>query len=69
MEINQRISPLVAGGWLIPKEIGPVAKSWTVNPAVFVCFRERTDEEKHRKAALAQLMNSSRRNPDNPDEK
>jgi hypothetical protein len=69
VEINQRVSPLVAGGWLTAKEISPVAKSWTVNPAVFVRFRERTDEEKQRKAALAKLMNSSRRNPDNPDEK
>ena len=69
MEINQRVSPLVAGGWLTPKEIGPVAKSWTVNPAVPIRFRERAEEERRRKAAVAKLMNSSRRNPDNPDGK
>jgi hypothetical protein len=69
VEINQRVSPLVAGGWLTPKEIGPVAKSWTVNPAVLVRFRERSEEEKRRKAAVARLMKSPRRNPENPDEK
>jgi hypothetical protein len=69
VEINQRISPLVAGGWLTPKEIGPVAKSWTVNPAVSVRFRERAEEERRRKAAVAKLMSSPRGNPENPDEK
>jgi hypothetical protein len=69
MEINQRVSPLVAGGWLTAKEIGPVAKSWMVNPAVFARFQQRAEEEKHRKVALAKLMNSPRRDPDNPDGK
>jgi hypothetical protein len=69
LEINQRISPLVAGGWFTANEIGPIAKSWTVNPAVFVHFRDRANEEKHRKAALTKLMNSPRRTPDNPDGK
>jgi hypothetical protein len=69
MEITQRVSPLVAGGWLTPKEIGPVAKSWTVNSAVPIRFRERAEEERRRKAAVAKLMNASRSDPDNPDEK
>ena len=58
--LNQRISPLVAGGWLIPNEPGPVPKSWTVNPRVHDHFRDRTADEERRKASLAELMNSPR---------
>jgi hypothetical protein len=59
-ELNQRISPLVAGGWLIPNEPGPVPKSWTVNPRVHEFFRDRTAAEERRKASVAELMNSPR---------
>jgi hypothetical protein len=59
-EINQRVSPLVAGGWLTTKDIGPLAKSWAVNPAIHDHFRERAREEERRKSTLAGLMNSPR---------
>jgi hypothetical protein len=56
-DVNQRVSPLVAGGWLTANEPGPWAKSWTVTPAVHEYFEERAQEEKRRKAELAQLIN------------
>jgi hypothetical protein len=60
-DLNQRISPLVAGGWLMPNEPGPVPKSWTVNPRVHDYFRDRSAAEERRKASLAELMNAPRR--------
>src|SRR5262249_4703097 len=32
-EINQRVSPLVAGAWLFPVEQGPACRAWNVNRA------------------------------------
>lgn len=60
-DVNQRVSPLVAGGWLTPEERGPVSRSWSVSPDVFGQLKARTEEEERRKAALAKLMNSRRR--------
>jgi hypothetical protein len=31
-DLNKRVSPLVAGGWLEPTEPVPTCRSWTVNP-------------------------------------
>jgi hypothetical protein len=59
-DLNQRVSPLVAGGWLVSKEPGPIAKAWRVNPSVHTHFRARTKEEDTHKAAIAALMNSTR---------
>lgn len=59
-DVNQRVSPLVAGGWLTPEERGPVSRSWSVSPAVFDQLKARGEEEERRKAALATLMNSPR---------
>lgn len=59
-DVNQRVSPLVAGGWLTPEECGPVSRSWSVSPAVFDQLKARGEEEERRKAALATLMNSPR---------
>jgi hypothetical protein len=59
-DVNLRVSPLVAGGWLTPCEPGPVCKAWTVNPQVHEFFRERAQQEDRRKTVLAELMNSPR---------
>jgi len=59
-DLNQRVSPLVAGGWLSPEEKGPVSRAWTVNEQVFALFSDRAEEEDRRKARLAELMNSRR---------
>jgi hypothetical protein len=59
-DLNQRISPLVAGGWLASQEPGPVAKAWTVNRKVHELFSARTQDEEARKSTIATLMNSPR---------
>jgi hypothetical protein len=55
-DLNKRVSPLVAGGWLMPVEPGPVSRSWTVLPRVAEQFHERAKLEEERKAKLAELM-------------
>jgi len=60
-EVNDRLSPLVAGGWLTPNDPGPITRSWTVNPAVFSQLKKRAEEEDRRKQALADLLNGPRR--------
>jgi Protein of unknown function (DUF3987)/Bifunctional DNA primase/polymerase, N-terminal/Primase C terminal 2 (PriCT-2) len=60
-DVNQRLSPLVAGGWLAPADAAPVARVWNVNPQVYSVFAERARDEERRKAAVAALMNSPRR--------
>jgi hypothetical protein len=59
-ELNQRVSPLVSGGWLVAEERGPITRAWKVNPKVHQFFSERTRQEDDRKAAIATLMNSPR---------
>jgi len=62
-DLNQRVSPLVAGGWLTPDQPGPMARAWTVNPQIREQFTARAEIEERRKAAIAVLMNSPRRTP------
>jgi hypothetical protein len=62
-EVNERVSPLVAAGWIEPgnPKLGPANRSWNVNPAVFAQFETRVKEEEAIKTKLAELMNSPRR--------
>ena len=60
-DINQRVSPLVAGGWLTPEQPGPMGNAWKVNPQVAAFFAARTEIEERRKATVAALMKSPRR--------
>jgi Protein of unknown function (DUF3987) len=60
-DLNQRVSPLVAAGWLEAEERGPVTRAWKVNPEVFRQFQERAAEEEKGKARLAALMGSPRK--------
>jgi hypothetical protein len=56
-QINQQVSPLVAGGWLIPIERGPECRAWNVNrAAIDAHFAARMHTEHDRKRALAQLF-------------
>jgi hypothetical protein len=59
-DLQTRLSPLVAGGWLEPKEPGPANRAWTVTPAVAAQFERQRQIEEERKAVLAQLMGSPR---------
>jgi hypothetical protein len=57
LQINQRVSPLVAGGWVAPVEQGPACRAWDVNrSAIDQQFAERMQAEHDRKQALAQLF-------------
>jgi hypothetical protein len=58
-DINRRLSPLVAGGWLDPDEPGPGCRLWTVNPGVFPLFEERRTREGDRKQRLRKVMAKS----------
>jgi hypothetical protein len=60
-DVNQRVSPLVAGGWLIPEGNDPVSRAWTVNPEIHRRLGARRVEEEARKAALADLMRAPRK--------
>jgi hypothetical protein len=59
-EINERLSPFVAAGWLEPKEHTPTNRAWTVSPAVFAQFEQRIELETTRKVELATLMRTPR---------
>jgi Protein of unknown function (DUF3987) len=61
-EIYARVSPLVAGGWLVPDQPDPEKNTkWRVTPAVAQQFEARKREEERRKAEVARLMNSPRK--------
>jgi Protein of unknown function (DUF3987)/Primase C terminal 2 (PriCT-2) len=62
-EVNERVSPLVAAGWVVPENprLGPGNRSWKVNANVHTQFASRMKEEEASKAKLAELMNSPRR--------
>jgi hypothetical protein len=60
-DVNQRVSPLIAGGWLVPDHPGPMARAWVVNPQVAKQFTARARDEERRKAEIAALMKSPRK--------
>jgi Protein of unknown function (DUF3987) len=61
-EVNERVSPLISGGWLAPvSNVTFTNKAWQVLPAVTARFEERRRAEEDRKAALAKAMGSPRR--------
>jgi hypothetical protein len=60
-DVQQRVSPLVAAGWLTPADASPANNTWLVDATVFEQFAERAREEEGRKARLARLMGASRR--------
>jgi hypothetical protein len=60
-DIHARVSPLVAGGWLVPEQPVPENTKWHVTPAVARQFEARKREEERRKAEVARLMNSPRK--------
>jgi hypothetical protein len=61
IEVNQRISPLVAAGWLSPADKTPVCRVWDVAPEVHRQLAERAKSEEARKGRLAELMRSRRK--------
>jgi hypothetical protein len=55
-EIQTRLSPLIAGGWLEPESHLPSNKVWRVMPAVAVQFEQRQRDEVARKLEVARLF-------------
>ena len=49
-EVNERVSPLEAGGWITPNIRGGLARSWTVDPNLFTRFADRIKIEEARKS-------------------
>jgi hypothetical protein len=60
MEINKRVAPLVACGWLRSADTSPVCKWWDVDPRVHIQLAERARDEDRRKGALTKLMDTPR---------
>jgi hypothetical protein len=60
-EVQLRVAPLVAGGWLEPENPGPECKVWKVTPAVALQLDHRRRVEDARKAKVAKLMGSPRK--------
>ena len=61
VEINKRVSPLVAVDWLMPTDKTPVCRVWNVTPEVHRQLAERAKSEEARKAKLARLMTPPRK--------
>jgi hypothetical protein len=60
-DVNQRVSPLVAGGWLHPEDKTPVCRAWHVAPQVRQQLADRALVEGANKAELRRLMGSTRK--------
>jgi hypothetical protein len=61
-EVNERVSPLVAAGWLCPEDYrAPILHAWVLGKDVAAQFAERKKLEEERKAAIARLMGSPRK--------
>lgn len=61
-DLNNCVSPLVAAGWLEPADRHPINRTWTVNPIVTSQFARQRQIEDERKAHVARLMGSPRKN-------
>jgi hypothetical protein len=62
LEVNEQVSPLVAGGWLAPIEKGPTCRAWNVNrAAIDAQFADRCRIEQERKFAIATHLGWRRR--------
>jgi len=56
-EVNDRMSPLEAGGWVEPEtRVSFSNKAWRVLPAVAIKFAARREAEDERKALLAKKI-------------
>jgi hypothetical protein len=60
-DVQLRVSPLVASGWLVPVTPGVENRAWDVLPAVKAQFQARAEEEERRKVILAELMGAFRK--------
>jgi hypothetical protein len=64
-ELQERLSPLVAAGWLEPETKTPSCNAWRVAPQVHIQLAERAKIEAERKTKLIALMKSTMSAPEN----
>jgi hypothetical protein len=58
-EVNEKVSPLVAGGWLTPDDHGPEHRVWIVNrQAIDQQFAQRMASERQTRGAFVQLLSA-----------
>jgi hypothetical protein len=57
-EIGKLVSPLVAGGWLLPENELPTCRAWLVNPIVHTRYAARAEDERTRRQAIVDLIKS-----------
>ena len=55
-EVGRMLSPLVAGGWLLPETNLPGNRAWLINPALKTTFAGRAEAERQRKSILRSLI-------------
>jgi len=55
-QVRERVSSLVAGGWLDPVDRTPTCKAWRVNPAVKLKFAEQERKEAERKRIITEML-------------
>jgi hypothetical protein len=61
-ELNELLSPLIAGDWLFPTDPGPACRAWNVNRlAIDQQFAKRMLLEQERRQAIKQLLHQRRR--------
>ena len=65
-QVRERVSVLVAGGWLAPIDNTPTCRAWKVNPAVKLKFAKQAQKEEERKRNILEMLNLKKRTK--PDE-
>jgi hypothetical protein len=58
-ELHDRMSPLVAAGWLTATDRAPISRAWSVNPKVFTQFAPQGARATTRKGQLRRLLGVS----------
>ena len=54
--VNKLLSPLIAGGWLVPESDGAGNRTWTVNPLVHTEFGNRAEMEAVRRVRAREII-------------
>jgi len=60
-QVHERVSALVAGGWLAPVDNTPTCRAWKVNPAVKLRFAEQARKEEESKRIITEMLNLKKR--------
>jgi hypothetical protein len=55
-DVQKQVSPLVAGGWIVPEDPHAGNRAWSVNPVVHRTYSERAGTEAERRQAARRLI-------------